>query len=632
MAVSRLGLIGVGRSRYLGFQAKTTYQGKTRLGLIGVPAERYRTEQQITGSGAVTATTATASGSGVEGAITRLGLIGVPREDYKGFIGKTPLSTATVTGTGTPTAVTATASGAGALALVGAGTPQAVTATASGAGDRVITADGSRRGWVFPLTRQWFNQYWWIDAPKASRATAGVGSVSTRSGSGSPQATTATATSAGTRIITGTGTVQATTATSAGNVITENVVAGSGAVQADTATVSYGGTVTSNLTGTGAVAATTATASGVAGKSIFGSGVPQAQTATTSVSGQLFGTWLDDTGTNYIWNDLRSVAGISSSVTFDYSDQLGSETLRSIWFSEEQDLWVVVGDNGYIATRPAGDTTWTQQTIGISFSLRTVKFWNGKWYVCGYNRTVLESTDGMVWTSVLAPQVFSYMVTMTFSDDYLMIGGWSFDGRAYPQMIQIDTAGNVSTFTTSSSGWRWIYGLTYHPTDGFVIVGEDLGNIPFIARHPNSALQADKIVFNDATDFSTSIWSIDWNGTYYVAGTGLGRVKYTDDLDNWNNSTALELISDNVWRVTNDGNGNVVICGGFWVGKVMYSTDYGVTFDLAYSTDQAYLMSKAHYGNSRWVAVGWNGYVVEGLPNWQAESLPSTTWTTVSYS
>ncbi len=298
----------------------------TRLGLFGVPRERYGTTKLVIGqSNKPDVTTATASGIGNVGAVTRLGISGVPRAAYKRFAAKTPTSAATHTGTGTPTAVTATASGVGVTGVSGSGTPQAATATTSGAGVRIITIDGSRRGWLPPLDSPGWFSGWFIDAPKASRATATTASSGTKTGTGTATATTATSAGVAVRNITGTGTPQATTATTEtiGGIVEGNV-AGGGTPQAQGATVTA--VTVRNITGSGTPAASTATGAGSGGKGIVGVSTMQANAATSSGAIILYGSWNDTTDTAATW---ATESAALTTYTFDSDD--GTWTLPYNW-------------------------------------------------------------------------------------------------------------------------------------------------------------------------------------------------------------------------------------------------------------------------------------------------------------
>lgn len=342
-------------------------------------------------------------------------------------------------------------------------------------------------------------------------------------------------------------------------------------------------------------------------------------------------TWTDETADTTQWAD-NAAGGDGLGDAWETSTVLGTDNIRSIWYDPTDDLWVCCGDNGVIYTRQ-GLGEWVARTSGVSTSLRTVKKWNGYYWVCGYGTTLLRSADGITWENYTSSIPYTFVnaytfVSMAFSNDYMFITGWANNGFIdRPCIAQIDTNSSITVRidSTPSSGWYW-YGVTYNPNvDLFVVVGEYNGNLPILYTFENN-LSAVPTYYNDVQNprpsFVTSIWSIDWNGTYYVAGTGAGQVKYSTDLEDWSTASAPDIAGDNIWRITNNDQGDVIICGGYWNGKILRSADNGQTFSLVYENFDGYLMSKAVYGPGFWLAVGWNGQT--------AQSINSQPWSDVS--
>lgn len=186
----------------------------------------------VTGTGSLTATPATASGSGTVTATGSGTLTAAPAT-------LTGSGTATVTGSGSLTAATATASGTGTTTVTGSGTPTAESATVSGSG--TVTATGSGT-----LTA----------APATLSGSGTVGSVVT--GTGDLTAPAATATGAGTTTVTGTGALTPTAAALSGTGTL--TVVGAAELTAQAATLAASGLVP--LLGSGALTAAPATLSG----------------------------------------------------------------------------------------------------------------------------------------------------------------------------------------------------------------------------------------------------------------------------------------------------------------------------------------------------------------------------------
>lgn len=329
-------------------------------------------------------------------------------------------------------------------------------------------------------------------------------------------------------------------------------------------------------------------------------------------------TWSDASSNESNWAHLTPGAGLGDA--WETSTILGTDNIRSIWYDIDTDLWVACGDNGVIYRRQ-GLGEWEAQVSGVSTSLRTVKKWNGYWWICGHDDTLIRSADAVTWTDISSDFTDGstwHFVSMTFSDDLLVIVGWRVIGGStfYSAILRYDTDGFVAA--TSSGSQPYWYGATYNPTDDeFIIVGEDNGNRPVLLQQPSSFIGSSRTFYNDdngnAPSVSTGIWSIDWNGINYVIGTGAGEVRYSTDLESWMLSSADDISGDNIWRITNNGQGDVILCGGYWNGKILRSADNGETFTQVYENFDGYLMSKAFYGPGFWLAVGWNGQTAQSI-------------------
>lgn len=212
--------------------------------------------QPFTGSGAATAGAATASGSGTM-PISGSGAATAGAATASGTGEYTPT---VVEGSGAPTAGAATASGSGTLAISGSGAATAGAATASGTGTQTFTGSG---------------------AATAGAATASGTGTQSFVGSGAATAGAATASGTGHMVPSGSGAATAGAATASGT--GSQAISGSGAATAGAATASGDGTQTN--TGTGAATAGAATSSGSGTQTITGSGSPTAGAATASGTG-----------------------------------------------------------------------------------------------------------------------------------------------------------------------------------------------------------------------------------------------------------------------------------------------------------------------------------------------------------
>jgi len=193
------------------------------------------------------------------------------------------VASGTISGSGAVQAQSATASGTGSVIVKGSSSSQAQSATAAGAGKIII--QGSGAGSAQPATCAGAGGVLvrGNGAAVAQPATAsGTGALLIQ-GAGAGAAQSATANGTGAVLIKGSGTVQAQSATASGTGSASDDRTGYGAAQAQSATCAGTGTVL--IKGAGGGAAQSASASGVGTVIITGTGTAQAQSSTASGSG-----------------------------------------------------------------------------------------------------------------------------------------------------------------------------------------------------------------------------------------------------------------------------------------------------------------------------------------------------------
>lgn len=621
---TRLGLFGIPRQAYpTSFLPRLPANTRiTRLGLLGIPTHTILATAQaptITVSGNPQAQRATVDQAilSLPKPITHLGLFGIPFHNYKQFVYRAPVSISVITMSGATQAANASV----ALDVVGngpdaEGTPQAQPATIVADLRRVITMSGSRRAWMAPLTDQnnWFNQYWWVDAPKTLRATGegGTGNLSSFSGSPQAQAASVAASIQLTNKIAA-ASVQAQNATSFGVLTVSGTIGMSGNPQAQPASInaSFGNNISDTVQARRATSAGSITV------------VPAFRyiLVTDSAIGY------DDVGDvildRRVINDYgfgtdsinipvkSSVLGetVIADNGWKFDESLTPYNFNAVWYSPSDDLWVACGDNGVIYTKYSTGG-WVARTSGVSASLRTVKKWNSTWVVCGYSGAILTSSDAINWTEVSGLTSTSVFVTMAFSDESLYVCGWETSGGlTFGRVSRLDVGG--AWYHQLMGTNRWIYGITYNPSAGqFVLVGETTGDTAW-ARTLEGSFSFGSYL---SPDFATGIWSVVWTGVNYVAGTGDGEVKYSSDIVVWQDSVLpVEFGTDNVLSLRDIGNGYLFLCGGLSTnGKILLSEDNGENFRLVYSTDLTTIISDASYdgiNSKNGVAVGYDGHI-----------------------
>lgn len=165
-----------------------------------------------------------------------------------------------VTGTGALTAAPATASGSGALSLTGAGSLVASVATLAAAATVALTGTGSLDAQPASLSGAATVTATGTGSPTAAPAALGGAGALSLTGTGTLTATPAALDGSGTLTLTGTGALTATPATLSGSGNVGSTIAGTGTLTAAPATLTGAGTLA--LTGTGSLTAAPAALTG----------------------------------------------------------------------------------------------------------------------------------------------------------------------------------------------------------------------------------------------------------------------------------------------------------------------------------------------------------------------------------
>lgn len=102
--------------------------------------------------------------------------------------------------------------------------------------------------------------------------------------------------------------------------------------------------------------------------------------------------------------------------------------------------WLVtVGSGGTILTSDDSGTTWSQQSSGTPYTLRSVAWTGAEFVAMGNNGTAVRSTDGLSWSVQATP----YTDVLFGSDPFhLKAIVWTDSGR---RLVGIGTRGLVTT-------------------------------------------------------------------------------------------------------------------------------------------------------------------------------------------
>jgi len=295
------------------------------------------------------------------------------------------------------------------------------------------------------------------------------------------------------------------------------------------------------------------------------------------------------------WNDLISVT---------------TQHLRSAWYDATQALWVVCGDDGTILTSADDGGTWQAQVSGTTNSLRTVKKWQGNWYIAGHGdganpATVLKSSDAVNWQSINIGGGDSYLVDIAFNDSKLIFVGWA--TNAAPNSLLVSTTNGINFNVTIDPAQDYYYGIVWSDEEKlFGIVGNGGALSEWFATSSDAINWTQHIA-----NVSGEIWVIDHIDNTWLLGNGVGVLRTTHDLNTFKARYAKELTGENMWRFTHNNRGVILLCGGLTQGRIMRSIDSGATWTQVYTNLSAQLMSKAVYGPGYWIAVGWSGIITK---------------------
>jgi hypothetical protein len=202
-------------------------------------------------------------------------------------------------------------------------------------------------------------------------------------------------------------------------------------------------------------------------------------------------------------------------------------------------MFVIVGDNGRIATSPDGETwtiqftgiegslngitygngcfiavgedgvilssadgvVWMLRTSGNSNSLNSVTYGNGTFVAVGTQGTVLTSTDGMAWTSRIPENyvwTYDWLDGVTYGNGtFVAVGGGVLNGNM--SSIILTSPDGVTWSSQSYESSSWLTGITY-------------GNGTFIAvGNGGTILQSGNVLGSGAITVTSPIKGETWS-------------------------------------------------------------------------------------------------------------------------
>ena len=252
---------------------------------------------------------------------------------------------------------------------------------------------------------------------------------------------------------------------------------------------------------------------------------------------------------------VSSVFTSTDAINWDYKYNSSSiASLNSVAYSEEADIFVVVGSNGTVLTTTDFET-WTVQTSGISENLLSVVYIKvyDLFIAVGTNGTIITSQDGITWT----------VRTSGVSEDLNRIA--NSENKAV-------IVGNNGTILTTQNGIRFnviatnmtnnLQGVCYSKKQGkFVIVGyggkcliSSDGN-EWVENSLNQNLKLDDVVYSELLNKYVI------TGQYIIFTT---QINTSGNLINYISSTSdmtlnLEIKENELLLTSEEGNVNATI-------------------------------------------------------------------------
>ncbi|MGI6562889.1 MAG: WD40/YVTN/BNR-like repeat-containing protein [Clostridia bacterium] len=219
-----------------------------------------------------------------------------------------------------------------------------------------------------------------------------------------------------------------------------------------------------------------------------------------------------------------------------------TNTIRDIIYSEEQSVYIAVGDGGQILRSNDGKN-WLSVSSGTTKNLTGIAYGNNTFVVIGQGGVTLRSPDGLSWTvgptinggndltditfkynkfiAVGKPRKGTYLIYFDQYTSYLM---YTDTGVTWSD-IEVVTETFSKTFEFVSVGWD----------DSYFLIGQSNGRIRYSAGLRENNWWIFTLSWDEYnTGVSAPINDIDWFNGYFFAVTTGGRILYSQSgISNW---------------------------------------------------------------------------------------------------
>lgn len=220
-------------------------------------------------------------------------------------------------------------------------------------------------------------------------------------------------------------------------------------------------------------------------------------------------------GTVITGNDGEKWNVINSGIT---------ETLNSVIYSDELNLFVAVGNYGVIITS-TDRINWTRRTSGVSEHLYGIACSSTLLVAVGNNGTIITSSDGINWTSRGSGVTKAFYDAIYNSNNNIFVAVGQDDYICYSS----DGINWTSTYIGADSA---LYTIIYNEDSNmFVSAGNTGTGVACVYTSLNGIDWRRKDIISNTTYFFCMIYNKDING--YIGAGSYGSIFKSEDLSVW---------------------------------------------------------------------------------------------------